>query len=162
MKLWISQKYFSSLDGSYNMKYFLLNVTDSIPHLQNRYNPPFYLKCTDFLWTILRIAVNEPTNARDIMGQILGHNRFIKSNGKSLDFIHLANCELIRVEYVLDYFKWCPNNIKRKLRITSNLIFQFEILRKANPKRWTEILADTDVTVAFIRSPGEDVGHPGL
>ena len=38
------RKYFSSLDRSYNMKYFLLNVTDSIPHLQNIHIPSFLFK----------------------------------------------------------------------------------------------------------------------
>ena len=129
------RKYFSSLDRSYNMKYFLLNVTDSIPHLQNRHIPYFYLKCIEFYQKNVRIAVPEPTNARDVMGQILWHNHFIKFNGKSLDYKHWARCGLIRVDDVLEDFKLCPNKIKRKLRITSNFIFEFEILRKAIPKK---------------------------
>ena len=80
------------------------------------------------------------------MGQILWHNHFIKFNGKSLDYKHWARYGLIRVDNVLEDFKLCPNKIKRKLRITSNFIFEFEILRKAIPKRWMEILADTDLT----------------
>ena len=51
---------------------------------------------------------------------------------------------------VLEDFKLCPNKIKRKLRITLNFIFEYEILRKAIPKRWMEILADTDVTQNYL------------
>ena len=80
------------------------------------------------------------------MGQISWHNHFIKFNGKSLNYKHWATCGLIRVDDALEDFKLCPNKIKRKLRITSDFIFEFEILRKAIPKRWMEFLVDTDVT----------------
>ena len=42
------RKYFSILDGYYNMHYFVLNVTDSMAHFQDKHIPSFYLKCIEY------------------------------------------------------------------------------------------------------------------
>ena len=85
-----SRNYFSVLGGSYNTKYFLLNVRDSMSHLQNKHIPSFYLKCLKYHQKLLRITVPETLNTIDVVGQVLWHNHLLKFNGKCLNFKHWA------------------------------------------------------------------------
>ena len=149
------------------LQYVVLNVTDSMTHLLDKNIPSFYLKCIEYYQKFLRISAPEPSSTRDIRGQILWHNHLIKFNGKSLDFKHWAQCGLMTIDDGLQDFKLCPIKIKEKLRITSNFIFEFEILRKAIPKKWIESLVDANVTqhffstVAWILTTVEDAGRFG-
>ena len=132
--------FFASLDSAFKTKFFLLQVTDSMPHLHHRHIPTFYLNCIKYYQHFIKMNANTPSTNQEVRKEILWHNHRIQFNGKSLDFRHWATSGILRINDICNNGQISFDKIRNTLRNVSNLYFEFSKLIKAIPEEWKKLL----------------------
>ena len=134
------RKFFASLDSTFKTTFFLLQVTDSMPHICHMNIPGFYINCIKHYQYFLKINTNTPSTSEAVRKEILWHNHRIQFNGKSLNFHHWALSGILRINDICTDGQISVEKIKNTLRNRSNLYFEFSKLMKAIPKEWINLL----------------------
>ena len=132
----LAQSYFKTFDADYNMKYFLLKVTDSIHFIDKRV-PDFYKNCIIQFQGFLKVNKNEGNDINRILNEIIWHNHQIKFNGKPLNWRHWGKSGFLRVrDIVNNNGEIDETKIRACLINRSNIMFELRIIRKAIPTEW--------------------------
>jgi len=142
----ISQKYFENIGENiliFNMK------LDSFKYLENELtkNSPAFYKELLKIWIICKGGRGDksPQKIREIRKQIIWGNKYIKYRGKCLVKIDWIKSGIIFINDILDeYGHISEYKIIAKLRNKQNWISELNILKRAIPKQWKDILITQD------------------
>jgi hypothetical protein len=85
-----------------------------------------------------------PHNCRDIRKQIIWRNKYIKYKCKCLIKVKWIKSGIIFINDILEEYGISEYKIIAKLRNKQNWISELNILKKAIPKQWKEILITQD------------------
>ena len=142
----ISEKYFENIGENFII--FNMNL-DSFKCLEYELtkNIPAFNKEVLQTWIICWRGDTSPQNYREIRKQIIWGNKYIKYKGKCkcLVKVNWINSEIIFINDILDeYGRISEYKIIAKLRNKQNWISELNILIKAIPKQWKDILITQD------------------
>ena len=105
--------------------------------------PKFYRECI-LAWSDI-LTKNKPTNKEDVLNEYLFGNHNILNQGKSVFFPHWCKSELKQVKdiwYSTQSVFHSGAIIFQQLIRKNNWISEYEIIKKAIPKSWLDILID--------------------
>ena len=95
-----AQYFFTKFDKFYDMRYFLLNVTDSSHFLENDI-PDFYKDCILNFQKYIRAIKSKDPSKNEILNEIIWHNHKVRFNGVPLNLKHWGKCGLISIKYII-------------------------------------------------------------
>ncbi len=160
----IGHKIFTKLDEKYNEEYFLLKCSN-LKNIEIRI-PKFYKECL-LAWSDI-LKKTKQTNKEDVLNQYLFGNHNILNQGKSLFFPHWCKSDLKQVK---DLWNTAQNVfysgaiVFEQLIKKDNWIVEYEIIKKAIPKSWLEILSGNIILEEnnkLENNSGLEITHQGI
>ena len=136
----IGKKYLKKLDIKYGIEYFVTKCS-SVNGDYLRNIPEFYRTCVT-AWAEMS-RKNKVETIDDVLQQYLFGNNEIKKNGQPLWWNHWTTQNLRKVGDIwdLENDRWVPGRtIFDRLVRKTNWIAEFESIKRAIPKKWTNIL----------------------